>query len=45
MRRSYPRLQFFDRVYLAQLKWLKGRETYSNGRGFDGVRGIKRTFE
>jgi len=43
--RSYPRLEFFDRVYLAQMERLKLTEIYSNDRAFDRVRGIKRIFE
>jgi len=43
--RSYPRLDFFDRVYLAQMERLKLTEIHSNDRAFDGVRGIKRIFE
>ena len=43
--RSYPRLEFFDRVYLAQMERLKLTEIYSNDRAFDSVRGIKRIFE
>jgi predicted nucleic acid-binding protein len=45
MKRSYPRLEFFDRVYLAQMERLKVKEIYSNDRGFDRVRGVKRIFE
>ena len=45
MKRSYPRLEFFDRVYLAQMERLNVREIYSNDRGFDRVKGIKRIFE
>jgi predicted nucleic acid-binding protein len=43
--RSHPRLEFFDRVYLAQMERLKLNELYSNDRGFDRVKGIKRIFE
>jgi predicted nucleic acid-binding protein len=42
---SYPRLEFFDRVYLAQMERLKLTEIYSNDRAFDKVKGIKRIFE
>lgn len=45
LERSYPRLEFFDRVYLAQMERLKLREIYSNDRGFDRVKGMKRVFE
>lgn len=41
----YPRLEFFDRVYLAQMERHKLSEIYSNDRAFDRVRGIKRIFE
>lgn len=41
----YPRLEFFDRVYLAQMERLKLTEIYSNDRAFDHVKGIKRIFE
>jgi predicted nucleic acid-binding protein len=41
----YPRLEFFDRVYLAQMERLKLTEIYSNDRAFDRVKGIKRIFE
>ena len=43
--RLLPRLEFFDRVYIAQMKRLKLKEIYSNDRGFDRVPGIKRIFE
>ena len=42
---NYPRLEFFDRVYLAQMERLKLTEIYSNDRAFDRVKGIKRIFE
>ena len=42
---TYRRLQFFDRVYLAQMERLKITEIYSNDRAFDKVKGIKRIFE
>jgi len=45
LERSYPRLEFFDRVYLAQMQRLKLIEIYSNDRAFDRVKGIKRIFE
>ena len=41
---QYPHLEFFDRVYLAQVLRLKLTEIYSNDRGFDKVTGIKRIF-
>jgi len=45
LERSYPRLEFFDRVYLAQMERHRITEIYSNDRAFDKVRGIKRIFE
>ena len=45
LERSYPRLEFFDRVYLAQMERLKITEIYSNDKAFDKVKGIKRIFE
>jgi predicted nucleic acid-binding protein len=42
---SYPRLEFFDRVYLAQMERLKLTEIYSNDQAFDKVKGIKRIFQ
>jgi predicted nucleic acid-binding protein len=42
---SYPRLEFFDRVYVAQMERLKLTEIYSNDRALDRVKGIKRIFE
>jgi len=45
LERSYPRLEFFDRVYLAQMERHRIAEIYSNDRAFDKVRGIKRIFE
>jgi predicted nucleic acid-binding protein len=45
LERSHPRLEFFDRVYLAQMERLKLTEIYSNDRAFDRVKGIKRIFE
>ena len=44
LERSFPRLEFFDRVYLAQMERLGLTEIYSNDRAFDRVRGIKRIF-
>ena len=41
---SYPRLEFFDRVYVAQMERLKLTEIYSNDRALDAVKGIKRIF-
>ncbi len=41
---KYPQLEFFDRVYLAQMQRLSIREIYSNDRGFDRVAGISRVF-
>lgn len=40
----YPKLEFFDRVYLAQMYRLKISEIYSNDKGFDKVKNIKRLF-
>jgi len=40
----YAHLEFFDRVYLAQMLRLKLTEIYSNDRGFDKVTEIKRIF-
>lgn len=45
LERSCPCLEFFDRVYLAQMERLKLTEIYSNDRAFDRVKGIKRIFE
>lgn len=45
LQRSYPRLEFFDRVYVAQMERLKLTEIYSNDRTLDRVKGIKRIFE
>jgi predicted nucleic acid-binding protein len=45
LQRSYPRLEFFDRVYLAQMERLKLTEIYSNDRALDRVKGIKRIFK
>lgn len=45
LERLLPHLQFFDRVYIAQMERLKLTEIYSNDRGFDRVPGIKRIFE
>lgn len=42
---SHPRLQFFDRVYLAQMERLKLTEIYSNDRAYGRVKGIKRIFQ
>lgn len=42
---TYPRLEFFDRVYIAQMERLGITEIYSNDRAFDKVKGIKRIFE
>jgi len=41
---QYSHIEFFDRVYLAQMLRLKLTEIYSNDRGFDKVTGIKRIF-
>ncbi len=41
----YPKLQFYDRVYLAQMERLELTEIYSNDRAYDRVRGIRRLFE
>lgn len=40
----YPKLEFFDLVYLAQMYRLKISEIYSNDKGFDKVKNIKRLF-
>ena len=45
LHRSYPRLEFFDRVYVAQMERLKLTEIYSNDRALDAVKGIKRIFK
>lgn len=45
LQRSCPRLEFFDRVYLAQMERLKLTEIYSNDQAFDKVKGIKRIFQ
>jgi len=45
LERSCPRLEFFDRVYLAQMERLKLTEIYSNDRAFDRVKGVRRIFE
>ena len=45
LERSHPRLQFFDRVYLAQMERLKLTEIYSNDRAYGRVKGIKRIFQ
>ena len=42
---TYPRLEFFDRVYIGQMERLELKEIYSNDRAFDKVKGIKRLFE
>lgn len=44
LKSRYPHLEFFDRVYLAQMLRLKLTEIYSNDRGFDKVSEIKRIF-
>ena len=41
---KHPHLEFFDRVYLAQMTRTGITEIYSNDRGFDRVKGIKRIF-
>lgn len=41
---QYPHLEFFDRVYLAQMLRLNITEIYSNDRGFDKVAEIERIF-
>lgn len=45
LRLHYPRLEFFDLVYLAQMYRLKISEIYSNDKGFDKVKNIKRLFQ
>jgi len=44
LKSRYSHLEFFDRVYLAQMLRLKLTEIYSNDRGFDKVSEIKRIF-
>lgn len=41
----YRPLEFFDRVYLAQMLKAGIIEIYSNDRGFDRVPAVKRVFE
>jgi len=41
----YPHLEFFDRVYLAQMERLQLIEIYSNDQGFDKVKEVKRIFK
>ena len=41
----YSHLEFFDRVYLAQMQRLKLTDIYSNDRGFDRVKEVKRIFK
>ena len=41
---KHSHLEFFDRVYLAQMARLSIDEIYSNDKGFDKIRGIKRIF-
>ncbi len=41
----YPKLEFFDRVYLAQMYRLNITEIYSNDKGFDKVENITRIFK
>lgn len=41
----YPHLEFFDRVYLAQMGRLQITEIYSNDKGFDRVKEVKRIFK
>lgn len=43
--RLFPRLELFDRIYMAQMERMKLNEIYSNDRGFDRVPGIKRIFQ
>jgi predicted nucleic acid-binding protein len=45
LQRPYPRLEFFDRVYVAQMERLELTEIYSNDRAFDRVRKIRRIFQ
>lgn len=42
---QYPHLEFFNRVYLAQMLRLNITEIYSNDKGFDKVKEIKRIFQ
>jgi len=44
LRSQYSHLEFFDRVYLAQMLRLNLTEIYSNDRGFDKVTKIERIF-
>jgi len=44
LKSRYSHLEFFDRVYLAQMLRLKLTEIYSNDRGFNKVSEIKRIF-
>jgi len=41
----YPKLEFFDLVYLVQMYRLKISEIYSNDKAFDKVKNIKRLFQ
>ncbi len=41
----YPQLEFFERVYLAQMQRTGLKEIYSNDRGFDKVSEISRVFK
>ena len=45
LQRAYPSLEFFDRVYVAQMERLKVTGIYSNDRALDKVKWIKRIFE
>ena len=42
---KYPQLEFFDRIYLAQMQRTGLKEIYSNDRGFDRVSEISRVFK
>jgi predicted nucleic acid-binding protein len=45
LKSRYPKLEFFDRVYLAQMYRLEIAEIYSNDKGFDRVENIRRVFQ
>ena len=45
LERTYSRLEFYDRVYLAQMERNGITEIYSKNKAFDKVKGIKRFFQ
>ncbi|KPV63515.1 MAG: PIN domain protein [Candidatus Bathyarchaeota archaeon BA2] len=45
LKSQYPKLEFFDLVHVAQMYRLKILEIYSNDKGFDKVKDIKRLFQ